>query len=101
MHDLLLHHPKLGVNIMASEHEAHCRRFADKTETCRFDGVRCTRGNTAVMLLDDAIAHLECQLVQHCVAGDHTIFIAEVEYGAARDGRPLLHYAGQFAQLTL
>lgn len=101
MHDLLLRHPKLGINIMAAEHESHCRRFADKNETRRFDGVRCTRGEAAVMLLDDAIAHLECQLVQHCVAGDHTVFIAQVERGAAREGRPLLHYAGHFAQLGL
>jgi flavin reductase (DIM6/NTAB) family NADH-FMN oxidoreductase RutF len=100
MHDLLLHHPKLGISIVTCEHEAHCRRFADKNETERFDGVPVTRGTTAVALLDDAMAHLECQLVQHCQAGDHTIFIAEVEAGEMREGQPLLYYRGQFAQLA-
>jgi flavin reductase (DIM6/NTAB) family NADH-FMN oxidoreductase RutF len=100
MHDLLLQHPKLGINIMACEHEAHCRRFADKTETQRFDGVPCRRGESSVMLLDDAMAHLECQLVHHCEAGDHTIFIAQVERGAMHEGRPLVFYGGQFAQLA-
>jgi flavin reductase (DIM6/NTAB) family NADH-FMN oxidoreductase RutF len=53
-----------------------------------------------VALLDDAMAHLECQLVQHCQAGDHTIFIAQVERGSMREGRPLLYYRGQYAQLV-
>lgn len=101
MHDLLLRHPKLGISIMASEHEAHCRRFADKRETRRFDGVACRRGESSVLLLEDAMAHLECQLVRHCAAGDHTIFIAQVERGSMRDARPLLFFGGQFARLAI
>src|SRR5919197_125381 len=95
MHDLLLRHPKLGISIIASEHEAHCRRFADKNETHRFDGVPFTRGTNDVMLLDDAAAQLECQLVRHYDGGDHTIFIAEVERGIMGETRPLLHYSGR------
>lgn len=100
MHDLLLRHPKLGVSIVGSEHETHSRRFADKNETRRFDGVPFKRGMTSVMLLDDATAQLECQLVGHHEAGDHTIFIAEVERGAMGEAPPLLHYGGRYAQLT-
>ena len=100
MHDLLLGHPQLGISIMACDHEAHCRRFADKSETHRFDGVPITRGETAVALLDEAMAHLECQVVHHCTAGDHTIFIARVERGAMREGQPLVYYRGEFAQLA-
>jgi flavin reductase (DIM6/NTAB) family NADH-FMN oxidoreductase RutF len=100
MHGVLLRHPKMGISIMASEHEAHCRRFADKKETRRFQGVSFTRGDSGVALLDEAMAHLECQLVQHCDAGDHTIFVAEVERGAMREARPIVYYRGQFAQLA-
>jgi len=100
MHDLLLGHPKLGISIMACEHEAECRRFADKSETQRFEGASFTRGESGVALLDDAMSCLECQLVHHCEAGDHTIFIAQVERGAMREGQPLLYYRGQFAQLA-
>src|SRR3954465_9017045 len=49
MHDLLASHPKLGVSIMASGYEGHSRRFADKNEPRRFDGVPCTRGESSVM----------------------------------------------------
>lgn len=101
MHDLLVQHPKLGVSIVATEHEAHSRRFADRNAIQRFDGVPFTRGKSMVMLLDDAMAHLECQLVRHHEAGDHTIFIAEVERGALGEGRPLLYFRGGYAQLAL
>lgn len=100
MHDLLLRHPKLGISIIGTEHEEHSRRFADKNETRRFDGVPFSRGKSAVMLLDDAAAQLECQLVSHHPAGDHTIFIAEVERGALGEGRPLLYFRGSYAQLA-
>jgi flavin reductase (DIM6/NTAB) family NADH-FMN oxidoreductase RutF len=62
--------------------------------------VPCTRGESGVMLLDDAMAHLECQLVHHYEMGDHTIFIAEVERGAMSEGEPLLYYRGRYAQLV-
>ena len=100
MHALLLRHPKLGISIISSEHEAHSRRFADKNEARRFDGVPFTRGESAVMLLDDATAQLECQLVSHHPAGDHTIFLAEVERGAMGHSEPLLHFGGRYAQLA-
>jgi flavin reductase (DIM6/NTAB) family NADH-FMN oxidoreductase RutF len=32
-------------------------------------------------------------------AGDHTIFIGEVEGATARNARPLLYYRGGYAQL--
>jgi flavin reductase (DIM6/NTAB) family NADH-FMN oxidoreductase RutF len=100
MHDLLLRYPKLGVSVVATEHEAHTRRFADRTATQRFEEVPFTRGKSMVMLLDDAMAHLECQLVRHYEAGDHTIFIAEVERGALGEGRPLVYFRGGYAELT-
>jgi len=100
MHDLLLRHPKLGISIIGAEHEALSRRFADKNEARRFDGVPFTRGENSVMLLDDATAQLECQLVSHHPAGDHTIFIAEVERGSMGQAEPLLHFSGRYAQLA-
>ena len=51
------------------------------------------------MLLDDALAHLECRVVAAHDAGDHTIFVGEVERATARDARPLLYYRGGYAQL--
>ena len=51
------------------------------------------------MLLDDALAHLECRILEHHDAGDHTIFVASVERAEPRHGHPLLYYRGGYAQL--
>lgn len=98
MHALLLTHPRFGVNILSSSQEAYSRRFADEADD-RFDGIAYRRGDSGVVLLEDALAHLECRVAAHHDAGDHTLFVAEVERAEPREGRPLLYYRGGYAQL--
>lgn len=88
-----------GVSVLASDQEALARRFAAMESTHRFDGIGYERGESGVLLLDDALAHVECRLVAPHEAGDHTVFIGEVERASARDARPLLYYRGGYAQL--
>lgn len=90
---------RFAVNILASDQEALSRRFAALDSARRFDGLGYTRGESGLVLLDDALAHLECRIVGRHPAGDHTLFIAEVERASARDARPLLYYRGGYAQL--
>jgi flavin reductase (DIM6/NTAB) family NADH-FMN oxidoreductase RutF len=98
MYELLLSHPRFGISILSSNQEAYSRRFADP-DSDRFDGIAYTRGDSGVVLLDDALAHLECRAIEHHDGGDHTIFIAEVERAQPKHGRPLLYYRGGYAQL--
>jgi len=90
---------RFGVSILASDQEALSRRFASVDSAHRFDGIGYQRGESGVVLLLDALAHIECRVVARQVAGDHTIFIGEVERATARDARPLLYYRGGYAQL--
>lgn len=101
MYELLLGHPRFGVSILSSSQEAYSRRFADidAERSERFDGIAYRRGDADVVLLDEALAHLECRILQHHDAGDHTIFVAEVERAEALTGRPLLYFRGGYAQL--
>jgi flavin reductase (DIM6/NTAB) family NADH-FMN oxidoreductase RutF len=99
MYDALMQAERFGVNILAAEQEALSRRFASMDSSHRFDGIGYERGDSGVVLLDDALAHLECMVVGRYEAGDHTIFIGEVERATARDARPLLYYRGGYAQL--
>lgn len=98
MHDLLLTHPTCGISILSSTQEAYSRRFATK-DFERFDGIAYSRGENGVVLLEDALAHIECRVLEHHNAGDHTILIAEVDRAEPLDGRPLLYYRGGYAQL--
>ena len=93
------HADRFGVNILSSEQEALSRRFAAVESTHRFDGLGYERGESGVVLLEDALAHLECRRVAQHDAGDHTLFIGEVERVSAQDARPLLYYRGGYAQL--
>ena len=88
-----------GVSILAAEQEALSRRFATADSTRRFDGIGYQRGESGVILLDDALAHLECRIVASHEAGDHTMFVGEVESASAQNARPLLYYRGGYAQL--
>lgn len=90
---------RFGVSVLAAEQEALARRFADVDSPHRFDGVGYERGESGVVLLDDALAHLECRMASRVEAGDHMIFVGEVERATARDARPLLYYRGGYAQL--
>jgi flavin reductase (DIM6/NTAB) family NADH-FMN oxidoreductase RutF len=90
---------RYGVSILAAEQEALSRRFATAESTRRFDGIGYRRGESGVLLLDDALAHLECRIVASHDTGDHTMFVGEVESANARNARPLLYYRGGYAQL--
>jgi flavin reductase (DIM6/NTAB) family NADH-FMN oxidoreductase RutF len=101
MHELLLTHPTVGISILSLEQEASSRRFAAE-EDDRFDGIPHRRGENGTVLLDEALAHMECRLITHHEGGDHTIFIAEIDRATphASDGVPLLYYRGGYAQLS-
>lgn len=98
MHELLLAHPRFGVSILSSDQEEYSRRFAAE-KFDRFDGIAYSRGECGVVLLNDSLAHLECRVIQHYDAGDHTIFIAAVDRAEPHDGRPLMYYRGGYAEL--
>ena len=87
-----------GVSILAAAQEALSRHFADQ-EIDRFEGIGFHRGKTRVALLDDALAWLECAVMNRVEAGDHTIIIGEVHAAVTRPDRPLLYYRGGYAQL--
>jgi len=95
----LVGNARYGVSILAAEQEALSRRFATAESTRRFDGIGYRRGESGVILLDDALAHLECRIVASHDVGDHTMFVGEVESASARSARPLLYYRGGYAQL--
>lgn len=91
---------RFGINILAesqrkiSEYYAHASRSyerADAEAGAKFDR---TAHNTPI--LHGALAYLECSLRSAQVAGDHTIFIAQVEDVVVRQGAPLLFLRGKY-----
>jgi flavin reductase len=94
---------RFGVNVLAenqrgiSEYYARAapmEQHADKEAGARFD--RTIHGTP---VLHGALVYLECRLQSAQDAGDHTIFIAEVEDVVVRQGDPLLYFRGKYRQI--
>ena len=97
-------HPAFGlsqafvVNILADEQEQMSRHFAVSGGD-KFVDLSCRNGGTGAPILEGALAHVECRVVATHDAGDHTIYIGEVESADSRDGHPLLFFRGKYHQL--
>ena len=91
---------RFAVNILGEDQADLAVRFATKAPD-KFDGVATTRGEYGDPLLADALATLECRVVEQTTGGTHIVFFGEVERGSARAGAPLAYYRGQFGRLQL
>lgn len=94
---------RFGINVLAegqrviSEFYARTVRRQESAE--RETGARFDRTAHGTPVLHGALAYLECRLNEEHVAGDHTIFIAEVEDVRLCAGRPLLFFDGKYRRL--
>jgi flavin reductase (DIM6/NTAB) family NADH-FMN oxidoreductase RutF len=95
-HLLTAHH--LAVSMLTKDQEAISHRFAVIKED-RFGGVPFTRGANGCALIDNALAHIECDMWARHEGGDHTIFIGRVTHATANDAHPLLYYRGRYANI--
>ena len=99
LHELIVAAPEFVVNILESRQEDLSRRFADPMED-RFEGVGYHRSPEGLVLLDGALAHIECERYGLYPGGDHTIVVGRVIGGNTGDGHPLLYYRGGYAALS-
>ena len=90
---------RFGVNILKDNQQAISQYFActeENDETEKRLGIRYRWTETGIPLLEEALVHLACNVVASHAAGDHTIFIAEVESVDVYDGEPLLYLRGNY-----
>ncbi len=99
-HSHLQARKRFGINVLSeqqraiSEHYARAERnpaLAEPEAGARFD--RTAHGTP---VLQGALAYLECRLQSAQDAGDHTIFIAQVEDVLVRSGKPLLYFQASY-----
>jgi len=90
---------RFGVNVLAEDQRAISEYYARSSESHQHAeqaGARFERTKHGTPVLHGALAYLECRLHTAQAAGDHTIFIAEVEDVVFREGEPLLFYRGKY-----
>jgi len=91
---------RFGVNVLAEGQRAISEYYARPTLTHEHAeheaGARFERTSHGTPVLHGALAYLECRLRSAQDAGDHTIFIAEVEDVVVREGDPLLYFRSTY-----
>jgi flavin reductase (DIM6/NTAB) family NADH-FMN oxidoreductase RutF len=94
---------RFGVNVLAENQRSISEYYALATQTHqdaeRQAGAQFDRTAHGTPVLHGALAYLECRLRTAEDAGDHTIFIAEVEDVVVRDGDPLLFFRGGYRRI--
>jgi flavin reductase (DIM6/NTAB) family NADH-FMN oxidoreductase RutF len=94
---------RFGVSILREGQQALSEYFAKIEQTPEEHarlGIRYKWTSSGIPLLDDTLAELACNVVGEHPAGDHTIFIGEVESMECHDGEPLLFHRGQYRRLA-
>jgi len=93
---------RFGISVLDETQRAVAEYFArPEADAARMQelGIRIRREANGVPYVENCLAHLVCRRVAARRAGDHTIFIGEVEHLSCREGRPLLFYGGRYHAL--
>ncbi|MEU6642776.1 flavin reductase [Saccharomonospora sp. NPDC046836] len=85
------------VNVLGENQSELARQFAVPSSD-KFRDVRVHTGKLGVPVLTDALAHLECDVVEQFGGGTHTVFIGRVLSATAGAGQPLTYFRGDFGR---
>lgn len=88
-----------GVNVLRLEQDALSHKFASKKdEFKRFEGVEIFEAKTGAPLLRDALVNLDCRVVAIHDAGDHVLYVGEIEEAHVSEGEPLVFFRGGYGR---
>ena len=94
---------RFGINVLSESQRAISDYFARPERTHERAeaeaGARFDRTPHGTPMLHGSLAYLECRLHSAENAGDHTIFIAEVEDVVVNQGEPLLFFRGRYRKV--
>lgn len=93
-HQLLQPGRSFGVSVLSRNQQSVSDLFADRPVDVP-DPLRLKEGFAFV---EGSLARLLCRVSAAHEAGDHTIFIGEVERLAYEDGIPLVYHRGRYAR---
>jgi flavin reductase (DIM6/NTAB) family NADH-FMN oxidoreductase RutF len=92
-----------GVNVLKEGQQAVSVYFAQSEQTFEAEaklGIRYRWTPAGIPLLEDTLAQIVCRVVASYIAGDHTIFLGEVQSADLFPGEPLLFFRSHYRQLA-
>jgi len=96
MHERLPKTGRYAVSILGHDQEHLSTHFAGRPDPELADPFVRRNG---MPVIDGAIAYFTTKIVDMHPAGDHTLYIGEVDYIECNDDDPILYYVGKYRQL--
>lgn len=84
-----------AINVLAGDQHVLSRQFATPSAD-KFAGAETSEGIAGVPLLEGAVATFQCRTVSRHDAGDHVIYVGEVEKYENPGGVPLVFQGGKY-----
>jgi flavin reductase ActVB len=92
-----------AVNVLSAEQESISRLFAAPqrpTSLGALKGVETEVASTGAPIIRGCLAYFDCAVADVILAGDHTLFIGQVQAVSAAAGQPLLYFDGAYRTLA-
>ncbi|HMD39080.1 MAG TPA: flavin reductase family protein [Candidatus Acidoferrum sp.] len=92
-----------AINVLKENQQAVSVYFAQADQSPEADaklGIRYRWTPAGLPLLEDTLAQIICRVVASYIAGDHTIFLGEVQSAELSPGEPLLFFRSHYRQLA-
>jgi flavin reductase len=101
MHELLRRAGAFSLSLLAGDQEAIAQHFARGVPPfAHWHGIPTREEDEGAPLIEGALGWLRCRVAGEHAAGDHTLFVGEVQTAAkGRDGPALVRVAGRYASL--
>lgn len=98
--DAILEGKTFAINILKAEQQEVSNQFAGgASQEERFANINWHKGETGSPIIDDALATIECTVVDQVLAGTHWVVIGEVQAVSCRTGEPLMYYNSGYREL--
>jgi flavin reductase (DIM6/NTAB) family NADH-FMN oxidoreductase RutF len=94
---------RFGVSVLKDSQRAISEFFAlpeQDPAAERALGIRFHWTPSGIPVLSEALVQLTCRVASLHVAGDHTIFLAEVDTAEVFEGEPLLFFRGAYRRIA-
>lgn len=91
---------RFGISILNSDQEEIARHYTKPPEERGPDDAISFADLGESKVIANAIAAMDCRVVSEYEAGDHTLFVAEVERLSIHEGEPMLWFQGRFGKFV-
>lgn len=88
-----------GVSVLREDQEALSEFFADperNPDAAYRLGITYREMSSGIPVLADVLAQLDCSVIASHPAGDHSIFVGQVNEVAVYEGSPLVYFRGRY-----